>query len=158
MKDIKGYEGQYAVTSCGKVWSYKTNRFLIPQANERGYLRVTLSKNGKLKHYFVHRLVAEAYIPNPLGLPQVNHKSEEKTENYVNNLEWCDCKYNINYGTGLQKRSKEVFCLETETVYKSVNEAARQLNLDNISISKCCRGIWKQTMNYHFCFVDEEAV
>ena len=88
MRDIKNYEGLYAVTSCGKVWSYKNKMFLTPVATKEGYLRVRLYKNGKYKNYRIHRLVAEAYIPNPENLPEVDHIDENKTHNYVNNLQW----------------------------------------------------------------------
>ena len=88
MKDIVGYEGLYAVTSCGKVWSYKRKKFMKPGTITNGYLQVGLTKNGDRKFYFIHRLVAEAYIPNPDNLPQVDHIDNDKTHNYVNNLQW----------------------------------------------------------------------
>ena len=99
MKDVVGYEGLYAVTSCGKVYSYINEKFLNPYTGSKGYLFVNLYKDGKMKHYSLHRLVAMAYIPNPENLPQVNHKDENKTNNCLQNLEWCDCRYNHNYGT-----------------------------------------------------------
>ena len=105
MKDIKNYEGVYAVTSCGKVWSYRNECFLKPGVYKKGYLYVNLWKNGKMKKYKIHRLVAEAYIPNPYNLPQVNHKDENKANNCLQNLEWCDAKYNNNYGTHNKKVS-----------------------------------------------------
>ena len=107
MKDVKGYEGLYAVTSCGKVWSYRNECFLKPRANRCGYLYLNLSKNGKAKSYMIHRLVAEAYLPNPENLPQVNHKDENKANNCLQNLEWCDASYNVKhaYDTGLLKSS-----------------------------------------------------
>ena len=88
MKDIKGYEGLYAVTPEGEVWSYKSKKFLTPKHSVKGYLFVNLCKNGKVKNYRIHRLVAEAYIPNPDNLPQVDHINEDKTNNCVNNLQW----------------------------------------------------------------------
>lgn len=96
MKDIIGYEGLYAITSCGKVWSYKRCCFLTPRFNESGYLRVQLIKNGKRKNKTIHRLVAEAFIPNLDDKPQVSHKDECKTHNWVNNLEWATSKENNN--------------------------------------------------------------
>ena len=99
MRDIVGYEGLYAVTSCGRVWSYRNERFLKPKCEKNGYLRVQLCKNGEVKTYSLHRLVAQAYLPNPDNLPQVNHKDENKANNCLQNLEWCDQKYNHNYGT-----------------------------------------------------------
>ena len=94
MRDVKNYEGLYAVTSCGRVYSYKNKKFLTPVANKKGYLRVGLHKNGKEKKIFVHRLVAQAFIPNPNNLPEVDHIDNDKTHNYVNNLQWITNKDN----------------------------------------------------------------
>lgn len=107
-KDIIGYEGLYQVSSLGRVRSldrYDSNnhflkgRILKLSANGKGYLKVALNSNGKAKTYSVHRLVLQSFIPNPDNLPQVNHKDENKTNNNVDNLEWCDNSYNLNYGT-----------------------------------------------------------
>lgn len=101
MRDIKGFEGKYAITSCGKVWSYKRKKFLKPCPDREGYLYVWLCRYPEYKTYKgcrVHRLVAEAYLENPHNYPEVNHKNEDKAKNYVNNLEWCTSKYNANYG------------------------------------------------------------
>ena len=108
MKDIKGYEGLYAITPEGEVWSYKNEKFLKPYTNKGGYLCVNLCKDGKVKNYYVHRLAAEAYLPNPENLPQINHKDENKANNCLQNLEWCDAKYNINYGTHNDKIKKPI--------------------------------------------------
>ena len=80
-------------------------KILKPQ-NTNGYLFVRLSKNNKIKRYLVHRLVAQAFIPNPNNYLEVNHIDENSLNNNVNNLEWCSHKYNINYGTGNERRSK----------------------------------------------------
>ena len=107
-RTIVGYEGQYEVSSYGRVRSLdrydRMNRFwkgriLNLHTGTGGYLFVGLSSNGNEKNYLVHRMVAQAFIPNPDNLPQVNHKDEDKTNNNVDNLEWCDREYNINYGT-----------------------------------------------------------
>ena len=106
MRDIKNYEGLYAVTSCGRVWSYKSNQFLTNSLNHTGpygYSCVYLYKDSKRKKHFIHRLVAEAYIDNPSGLPEVNHIDENKSHNYLSNLEFCTKKYNNNYGTRNQR-------------------------------------------------------
>ena len=105
MKDIKGYEGLYGITTEGDVYSYKSKRFLKPGDIGDGYLQVILYKDRERKFYLIHRLVAEAYIPNPENLPQVNHKDENKANNCLQNLEWCDASYNINYGTHNEKVS-----------------------------------------------------
>lgn len=102
MNDIKGYEGHYAITSCGKVWSYKSNQFLTSSKNQKGpygYTCVYLTKNSKRKKFYVHRLVAQAYLPNPSNLPEVNHVDENKDNNALPNLEWCTKQYNNTYGT-----------------------------------------------------------
>ena len=160
-RDIPGFEGLYAVTSCGKVWSYKSKQFLKPVDNGHGYLKVCLYKNGKSKQAYLHRLTAEAYIPNPDNLPQVNHKDENKTHNYINNLEWISAKENTNYGAGIQKqisaREKAVYCIELEKEFKSITEAAKELGLHKSHISKCCRDIQKTTGSYHFNFVNQET-
>ena len=103
-KDIEGYEGLYQVSNEGRVKSLNyrhtgEEQMLKPANNGWGYLQVNLWKNSKHKMYRVHRLVANAFLPNPDKLPQVNHKDECKTNNCVENLEYCTAKYNVNYGT-----------------------------------------------------------
>ena len=110
----------------GNVMSLNFNNtgmlgLLTPSFDKDGYYRVTLSNGNKKKTCRVHRLVAEAFIPNPNNLPEVNHKSEVKTENSASNLEWCDTTYNINYGSRNERvresLSKPVVCVETGQVY-----------------------------------------
>ena len=157
MKDIVGYEGLYAVTSCGKVWSYKSKKFLKPQVEKNGYLRVGLHKDGQKKVYFIHRLVAEAYIPNPEGLPQVNHKDEVKTNNCLQNLEWCDPKYNINYGTRIKKIKKPIlqYTLNGEFVreWPSAADVGKEFSP---GINHCLRGRNKTAYNYVWKYKNEE--
>lgn len=154
VKDINGYEGQYAVTENGEVWSYKTKRFLKFGKHRNGYLQVALWTNNKPKYYFVHRLVAEAFIPNPNNFPQVNHKDENKTNNCVDNLEWCDRKYNCNYGTRGERCGKNfgqpVRCIETNTIYWSAKEAQRQTGIWETLIRRCCRQESKTVGGYHW--------
>ena len=111
-RPIVGYEGLYEVSSYGRVRSLdrydNKNHFrkglIMKQNNDgRGYMSVILCLNGKIKKYLVHRLVAQAFIPNPDNLPEVNHKDENPENNSVTNLEWCDHSYNINYGTRKDK-------------------------------------------------------
>ena len=99
-KDCKGYEGKYQVSNFGRVWSVVKQQYKNQRIGKDGYYKVTLiAKNGKQKTERVHRLVALAFIPNPDRLPQVNHKDECKTNNCVENLEWCDAKYNTLYSS-----------------------------------------------------------
>ena len=154
MKDVQNYEGLYAITSCGKVYSYRSKKFLKPRKNKSGYLQVCLCKDNEQKNCLVHRLVAEAYLPNPNNLPCVNHKDENKENNALPNLEWCDIAYNSNYGSRNQKiaksRSKPVYCEELNRTFDSTRAAARELGLSYGNISSCCNGKLKTTGGYHW--------
>lgn len=163
-KDIEGYNGLYQVSNCGNVRSLdygKTGevRVLKTITNNSGYVQVGLHKEGNIKLCTIHRLVAQAFIPNPDNLPIVNHKDYVKTNNVSSNLEWCSYEYNNNYGdrnlrlsnslTNNPKISILVLQLNLEgnliQEFPSVKEAARSLGKANISaasvnILKCCRG------------------
>ena len=102
-KPIEGYEGLYEISSYGRVKSLRRNIILIPKKELTGYLRCNLYLNKNMKTVSIHRLVAQAFIPNPDNLPQVNHKDEDKSNNRVDNLEWCTVKYNNDYGTRKEK-------------------------------------------------------
>lgn len=113
-KDIEGYDHPYQVSNFGRV---KRLTYTVVTAGKKGpksiiyrekffegsidfgYRRVKLVENGKRHKVFVHKLVAEAFIPNPQKLPYINHKDENKSNNHYENLEWCTCEYNLNYGT-----------------------------------------------------------
>lgn len=101
MKDIPGYEGLYGVDEKGNVWSLRKRIVLKPYVNTGGYLRVNLCVSGKLEHRYVHRLVAEAFVPNPRGYDVVNHINADPQDNRADNLEWCDQGYNIRYSRSL---------------------------------------------------------
>lgn len=107
-KKIEGFEGYY-ISTWGRVYSEKVNGFLKPFTTGKGYLKVDLHKNGKRTHKKVHRLVAEAFIPNPLGKPQVNHIDGNKKNNSYTNLEWCTNQENQLHAQGLMReiRTKE---------------------------------------------------
>ena len=119
MRDIKGYEGLYGITSCGKVYSYRKKKFLSPRKINSGYLRVALYKDGKAKDFLIHRLVAKAYLPNPANLPQVNHIDENKANNALSNLEWITAAENVNYS-----QARKVICVETDEIFNSMTLAA----------------------------------
>ena len=95
MKDIFGYEGLYAITEDGRVYGYKRKNFLKPRPDKDGYLYVTLSKESKPKTCRIHRLVAEAYLPNPNNLSEVHHIDADNTNNNVNNLQWVTREDNL---------------------------------------------------------------
>lgn len=167
-RDIEGYEGLYQVSNEGRVRSLnyhltKKSKDLKQFLTPKGYLTVTLCDKQKMKTYSVHRLVAKAFIPNPNNLLEVNHKNEDKTDNRVfinhdgsvdeskSNLEWCDRKYNMNYGTCLQracdkltngKKSKQVYQYtldgELVNVWASTQECKRN-GFSQGHIASCCR-------------------
>ena len=155
MKDIEGYEGLYAITSCGRVWSYYTERFLKPTLI-KGYLRVDLYKDGKAKHFLVHQLVAKAYLPNPNNWPIVNHKDEVRLHCWLNNLEWCTYRYNNTYGTRNSRISttkyKRIRCIETKAIYASLIAAGDATGILRTSISNCLCGKSKTAGGYHWEF------
>lgn len=158
-KDIPEYEGLYQVSNQGRVKSLynfhnKGVIYLKNNLTKTGYYQVSLSKHGNKQRFKVHRLVAMTFIPNPNKLPQINHKNEIKTDNRVENLEWCNQIYNCNYGTRLERAARsigrKVICLETGKEFWSGAEAARQMNLDISHIAKCCRGELEHIKGYHF--------
>lgn len=162
-KNIADYEGQYMVSNLGRVKSLGNDRtrkekLLAQVKTDRGYTTVNLFKNGKEKKHYVHRLVAMAFIPNPTNLPQVNHKDEDKTNNRVDNLEWCIQEFNINYGTRNKRiamaQSKQVLCVETGVIYPSTQEVERQLGFANTHIGSCCNGKLKTAYGYTWKYVD----
>lgn len=170
-KDIEGYEGLYQVSNMGRVRSLTRNIILKNQIARSGYKRIQLYKNNKgYKHFQIHRLVANAFIPNPDNLPQVNHKDENKANNRVDNLEWCDSKYNINYGTGKKRRglsntngkcSKPVLQYTLEGIFikewKSTMDVERNLGFAHTHISECCRGEQAYGYGYLWKYKNEEG-
>lgn len=159
-KPIKGYEGLYAVDSKGNVHSLvhgqsRRNKILIPH-EKNGYLAVNLFKHSKCKHFYIHRLVAEAFIPNPDNLSEVNHMDCNKHNNAVENLEWCDRKRNLNhsYENGL-KRTGELHGMHklTECEVSEIRnlmgnvpqcEIAKMFGVSQSTISSIKRGrLWK---------------
>lgn len=161
---VKNYEGLYEVSDKGRVKSigYGDYRILRPLKTKNGYLRVWICKNGEKEKCYIHRLVAQTFIHNPNNLPEVNHKDEDKTNNSVQNLEWCDQKYNINYGTRTQRQSEKLskpilqYTKSGKLVreWKSLHDVERNLGYNHCSISKCCKGKLKSAYNFIWKFKD----
>lgn len=148
-KDVSGFEGLYQVSDLGNVRSLKKNfegKILNYYRSRDGYYYYSLRKNNRSYAIAMHRLIAKAFIPNPNSLPQVNHKDENKINNIIENLEWCDRKYNINYGTGharstekiIAMRAKKVRCIETGRIFESINAAARYVGDYPATLSHVC--------------------
>lgn len=159
IKDIKDYEGYYAITSDGEVLSTRYNRTLKPRPTEDGYLQVVLCVRGDQKPFYVHRLVAQAFVPNPEGLPEVNHIDENKNNNDVSNLEWVTAKDNCNHGTRNERMAKKhfktVINLDTLHMYESVKLASALTGANKTSIASCCRGQAKTAGGYHWCYLED---
>ena len=134
-KDIPGYEGLYEVSNTGRVRSLNYNgtgktKVMKLSTNKLGYKKVGLCKDGKRKVYFIHRLVALAFIPNPNNYPIINHKDENPSNNAVWNLEWCTQKYNINYGNCRKKISEAIKGKKhSEETKRKISEAMKGKNL-----------------------------
>lgn len=114
-RDIQGYDGIYQVSNLGRVKSlsrinyanhHQKERILVPVDHGKIYLFVHLSKGKKVKQTLIHRLVANAFLPNPDNKPQVNHLDEDKTNNRVDNLEWCTSQENVTYGHRIENSWK----------------------------------------------------
>jgi hypothetical protein len=172
-KDVKGFEGLYQISNMGRVKSlarYKKNnrgsRSLIGETilkqskNNRGYCRIYLCKDAHKKAFSVHRLVADAFVPNPNNFTEVNHKDEDKQNNCADNLEWCDSNYNINYGTHNKRISLTKGCVVQAfdkygnfvMEFHSMSEAGRKTGIPQQNISRCISGkcetaggyVWKK--------------
>ncbi len=143
-KPIKGFDG-YLISNFGRVWSDKQKkRFMKPHDTGRYYM-VGLYIKNKAYQKSVHRLVAEAFIPNPNNYPQVNHKDEVKTNNRADNLEWCTSKYNNNYGTAKQRSSeKQKGVPKTEEQKKKIREKRKLQDM-----SFLCKPIWMCDKDTH---------
>lgn len=164
--DIKGYEGLYQVSDLGRVKRVAgspkclTDRILSPGSQTTGYLFVFLSKNGKRKAFRVHRLVMENFSPiENMEELQVNHLDEDRTNNSLNNLQWCTCQENINYGNRAKKYAKtrghKVRCVETGKIYNSMREAERDTGCPHTHISECVRGLATQCKGLHWEYVNK---
>lgn len=168
-EDVKEYEGFYQVSNLGNVKSL--NRLVLLYnggqytrkgqklkllLSKDGYYQVHLLRNGIAKTVKVHRLVASAFIPNPNNFAEVNHKNEIKTDNRVENLEWCTQEYNKRYGTATRRRTEKISVKVAQydldntliQIWDSMREAERKTKILNQSISLCCKGKRKKAGGY----------
>lgn len=136
----QNYNG-YFITSCGRVWSYKSNRFLSLYKDAKGYKNVKINNQKK----FIHRLVAETYLPNPDNFDTVDHIDCNKEHNYVRNLQWLSRSENSK-----KDKYKKVLCVETGQVYNSIAEAAISINKARSGISNCLYGRANTCGGYHW--------
>ncbi|MFT8774895.1 MAG: NUMOD4 domain-containing protein [Lacticaseibacillus paracasei] len=168
-KDITGFEGAFQVSSLGRVRSLPRidalghhRAGIIRKAGSvhDGYLQIALEHNNKKSVYLVHRLVAEAFLPNPHGYPTVNHKNENPSDNRVENLEWCTSLYNNMYN-GRNKRVAKALERPVNVItssghhyfFSSQKLASEILGLDDGHVSECVRG----KLKHHHGFSFEQA-
>ena len=166
-KPVEGFEDKIEVSNLGRVANLNYRRTgerrIVPQSLEvKGYHKVSFCIGSKVYTFKVHRLVAQAFIPNPNGFKEVNHKDENKDNNCVDNLEWCDTPYNCNYGTRNARHSKPVIGIAsdgTETYYPSMTVAARTFGSPNTKggghILKCLNGQKEKAFGYRWRYAEE---
>ena len=149
----------YGISNLGNIKNLKKGNILTPYLNKNGYLTYTFCQNGVKKTFRIHRLVALYFIDNPNNLPYVNHKDGNKTNNKVENLEWCTAKENDNHArkNRLKNQEKPVIAENIETketiAFKSVTEAGAILGINTGTISKVLHGKRNQTHGYKFYFI-----
>ena len=175
---VNGYEGIYEISNLGNVKSlgryvaanrggvrYVKEHLLSLARSKNGYYAVVLSMFGKRKMASVYRLVAESFIPNPNHYKEVNHKDENKHNNNVLNLEWCDRKYNANYGTGVERcarqKWKPVIMIDSISnlplqTFPSAREAEKMTGVSYKCISLACNGKTKCAGGYRWKFKEEK--
>lgn len=153
-RKIERFAG-YEVSENGDVRNVKTGRTLKPITNKKGYLRVRMKRDEMTISSVVHRLVAEAFVENPLNLPQVNHKDGNKKNNHFSNLEWMTGSENIRHRIYELKKHggikvRAVVCVETGVVFPSVRDAARAVGGDVSNISRCCKKEGATVKGFHW--------
>lgn len=159
---VPGFEGSYEVSTCGNVRSRKTGHchMMKKKYNRKtGYEYVILFSPGKSKTVSVHRLVALAFIPNPNGYDTVNHRDECKTNNAVENLEWCSQAYNSMYSSHKRRKRVIMKSLDGDVVaeFPSLESAATVTGLSKSAISQVANGIHMSAGGFSFEYMDGDA-
>lgn len=150
---------KYEISNFGKIKTIKTQKIRKPIISKKGYYQMIFYINKKPKSYFVHRLVANNFIDNPNNYEQINHKNENKLDNRVENLEWCNNKYNANYGTKTERMLKTKWNTFRKIIQKDKNnnviklweniiEIQKETKYNKANIYKCCEGKYKYAYNY----------
>lgn len=157
-REMSGYEGLYWVSNLGRIWAIPrkgTSGGLMKGCPDRkGYIIVTLRKDGVQSSQRLHRKIAETFIPNPEGYKEVNHKDEDKQNNSVENLEWCTTAYNHEYGTRTLRCGRPVRCVETREEYPGAKWAAKEKGLDPSTITKSCKNVNRTCGGYHWEYIE----
>lgn len=158
-RDVKNFEGYYKVSNAGRVYSCARGVIIKTHPNNKGYFGISLHKGKFKKWCTVHRLVAEAFIPNADDFPEVNHKDEDKKNNSVTNLEWCTRAYNERYGTKRRRSAESCYrpvyklSLSGDVVarYDGIVVAAKENgNINRFHITECCRGKQKTAYGWRW--------
>ena len=162
-RNIEGYDGRYQISNLGNVRATDFNhtgkvKVMRISIGTHGYPQISLSKNNKKKTFKIHKLVADAFIPNPFNLPDVNHRDENKQNNCASNLERCTKAYNNRYGTRILRTSQEFRQYDLSgnliRIWKSGKDIEREEGYDRRHINRCCNGrrptaygyIWKRVL------------
>lgn len=154
-KAIEGYP-HLIVSNMGRVYSTIQSRELKQFKSNRGYMRVALCKDGNVRCTHVHKLVAEAFIPNTENLPTIDHINSDKTDNRVENLQWMSYKQNTQkYDDNFFREKKSVVCVETHKVYNSIRKASKDLKINASTISAICKGEYDHYKGLHFKYLEE---
>ncbi len=165
-KPVVGYEGLYEVSNYGRVRRLKW-QLVKPKKEHCGHMRINLYRRGEKKPVLVHRLVAEAFIPNPNNYPVINHKDERPANNRVENLEWCTHKHNANWGTRNKRISENsanksaVISIDKKTGekkhYPSISAACKALGVScSSSISEAASGMRKSAYGKRWIYAEDD--